>query len=193
MTLLDTMKKRQTIYNLGKDLPISNEEFVRLTKDILTNTPSAFNAKTQRLLILTGENHDKLWDIVLETLDEVTGGNSNETIQKITGFRNAAATVLVYKDHEPTQNLVENFPLYADNFPYWATQESGFLQHALWLAYTEAGMGANLQHYNPLIDEKVAKEFDVPSNWELVAQMVVGSKPEIEDKVREDVDSSVIV
>ena len=149
MLLLDIMKKRQTIYDLGKDLAISK--------------------------------------------DEVTGGNSNETIQKIKRFKNAKATVLIYKDHEPTQNLVENFPLYADNFPYWATQESGFLQHALWLAYTEAGIGANLQHYNPLIDEKVAREFNVPSNWELVAQMVVGSKPEIEDKVREYVDTSVIV
>lgn len=34
---------------------------------------------------------------------------------------------------------------------------------------------STLQHYNPLIDEAVAKEFDIPSNWTLNAQLVFGA------------------
>ena len=32
-----------------------------------------------------------------------------------------------------------------------------------------------MQHYNPLIDELIAGEFDLPSNWKLRAQMPFGS------------------
>lgn len=31
----------------------------------------------------------------------------------------------------------------------------GMAEYATWLALTEAGLGASLQHYNPLIDEAV--------------------------------------
>ncbi len=51
----------------------------------------------------------------------------------------------------------------------------GMAEYATWLALTEAGLGASLQHYNPLIDEAVAAAFDIPDNWRLRAQMPFGS------------------
>lgn len=36
------------------------------------------------------------------------------------------------------------------------------------------GLGASLQHYNPLIDEGICKAWGVPSKWELKAQLVFG-------------------
>jgi predicted oxidoreductase (fatty acid repression mutant protein) len=38
-----------------------------------------------------------------------------------------------------------------------------------------AGVGASLQHYNPLIDAGVAREWNVPASWKLRAQMPFGS------------------
>ena len=38
----------------------------------------------------------------------------------------------------------------------------------------DAGLGASLQHYNPLIDARVRMEWDLPVTWELVAQMPFG-------------------
>lgn len=35
-------------------------------------------------------------------------------------------------------------------------------------------MGANVQHYNPLIDEEVHKVWKLDSKWKLVSQMVIG-------------------
>ncbi|MDR1959368.1 MAG: hypothetical protein LBQ54_10080 [Planctomycetaceae bacterium] len=35
-------------------------------------------------------------------------------------------------------------------------------------------MGASLQHYNPLIDEAVRKEWNLPESWQLIAQMPFG-------------------
>lgn len=50
------------------------------------------------------------------------------------------------------------------------------LQLVTWTALETEGLGANLQHYNPLIDEKVAATWDVPADWKLHAQLVFGSK-----------------
>ena len=35
-------------------------------------------------------------------------------------------------------------------------------------------MGANLQHYNPVIDEAVARTWNIPASWQLRAQLVFG-------------------
>ncbi|OQJ79774.1 nitroreductase, partial [Leuconostoc pseudomesenteroides] len=73
------------------------------------------------------------------------------------------------------KSFEENIPLYAENFQDWSEQGHGIAEYATWLALTEAGLGASLQHYNPLIDDEVAKAFDVPSTWRLRAQLVFGS------------------
>ena len=41
--------------------------------------------------------------------------------------------------------------------------------------FAEKNIGANLQHYNPLIDNTVKKEFNIDKNWKLIAQMPFGN------------------
>ena len=48
------------------------------------------------------------------------------------------------------------------------------LQFSLWVALREAGIGASLQHYNPVIDHEVKQMFDLPETWVLDAQMPFG-------------------
>lgn len=50
------------------------------------------------------------------------------------------------------------------------------LQHVIWVALEAEGLGANLQHYNPLIDAKVAEQWKLPAEWKLSAQLVFGGK-----------------
>jgi predicted oxidoreductase (fatty acid repression mutant protein) len=49
-------------------------------------------------------------------------------------------------------------------------------QFTLWTALEAEGLGANLQHYNPIIDERVAAEWDVPLGWSFRAQLVFGGR-----------------
>ena len=87
------------------------------------------------------------------------------------------------------QNL---YPTYAENFPIWANHASAMLQISLWTALREAGIGASIQHYNHVIDEIVAKMFDVPSSWKLIAQMPFGGiVAEPEPKAEEDISKRV--
>ena len=48
------------------------------------------------------------------------------------------------------------------------------LQYIVWTALSNEGLGATLQHYNPLINAQVAAAWNVPESWTLVAQMPFG-------------------
>ena len=97
------------------------------------------------------------------------------TIEKIRGFAAGAGTVLFFEDQNTIESLQKKFPLYAENFPKWSLEANGMLQYMIWLALCEAGLGASLQHYNPLIDDEVKLVFDLPGHWQLLAQMPFGS------------------
>jgi predicted oxidoreductase (fatty acid repression mutant protein) len=49
-------------------------------------------------------------------------------------------------------------------------------QFAAWTALEAAGLGANLQHYNPIIDRKAQEHWNVPLEWKLRAQLVFGGR-----------------
>lgn len=72
--------------------------------------------------------------------------------------------------------MQENVPLYADRFPVWAAHSDAMLQYAVWTALEAEGLGANIQHYNPIIDVRVAEQWKIPSEWKLQAQIVFGGK-----------------
>lgn len=88
----------------------------------------------------------------------------------------ASSQVLFFEDQDVVNGMQEKFALYADRFPTWAGHSDAMLQFAVWTALEAEGLGANLQHYNPLIDNRVAAEWKVPASWKLQAQLVFGGK-----------------
>lgn len=58
------------------------------------------------------------------------------------------------------------------------------LQLVVWTALENEGLGASLQHYNPIIDEEVKKQWNIPESWKLIAQMPFG-KPASEPKEKQ--------
>lgn len=114
--------------------------------------------------------------------------------EKIDSFKAGAGTVLYFYDENTVKALQEQFAPYADNFPVWANQANGMLQISVWSALRELEIGASLQHYNPVIDEKVKELFNVPKEYKLIAQMPFGgivSEPDAKEK--EDIDKRVVV
>jgi len=83
---------------------------------------------------------------------------------------------MFFEDQTVVEGMQAKFPSYADKFPIWATQSDAMLQFTLWTALEAEGLGANLQHYNPIIDEKVAAAWKLPATWKLNAQLVFGGK-----------------
>ena len=174
-TVQQMFAKRRTNYTLGKDVTLPQEEITARIEAVVREVPSAFNMQSGRIIIAYGSAHDKIWQITKDTLRAgVPAEAFANTEKKIDSFAAAYGTILYYDDTDVVKKLQEQFPLYAANFPTWAQQANGMMQYALWTLFANMGLAANLQHYNPLIDEALASEFDVPASWQLIAQMPFG-------------------
>lgn len=171
------MKQRRSIYALGDHVKADPNELTALIQETIRHSPTAFNSQTVRAVILFGHASDRVWDIVEEALAKVVNNPDAfaKTKAKIATFRAGFGTILYLTDTDKVHELEEQFPTYADNFADWAEQGLGGAQQAVWTALAEQGIGASLQHYNPLIDEAIHEEFDLPASWQLRAEMPFGS------------------
>ncbi|MGO2386387.1 MAG: nitroreductase family protein [Psychrobacter sp.] len=176
-TLQQLAEKRRSIYALSNQLPVSNDEIIKIVEHAILHTPSSFNSQSTRIVVLFGDDHRKLWDMTENTLREIVGDEEKfkSTKERVNGFRNGAGTVLFFEDQAVVRGMQEAAPLYADNFPIWASQTSAMHQYVIWTALTSIDVGANLQHYNPVIDQKVASAWDIDKDWTLNAQLVFGA------------------
>ncbi|HHN8405430.1 TPA: nitroreductase family protein [Morganella morganii] len=176
-SFIELIKKRRTIYSLGNNLLVSQDRIAALIKEAVKHSPTAFNSQSSRVVVLFGENHKKLWNIVKDALRAIVPADAFAATEgKIdNAFLSGAGTVLFFEDQSVVKGLQEQFALYADNFPIWSEQASGIAQFAVWTALSEENIGASLQHYNPVIDEQVSKAWNIPADWKLRAQLVFGS------------------
>ncbi|UOO75884.1 nitroreductase family protein [Neisseria sp. Dent CA1/247] len=173
--LQQAAETRRSVYALNKNLPLPAAKVAEIVKHAVLHTPSSFNSQSTRVVVLFGAEHEKLWQFAEDALrDIVPAENFEPTKQKLDMFKAAAGSVLFFEDQNVVKGLQERFPSYADNFPIWAEHADAMHQYAVWTTLAAAGIGANLQHYNPLIDNAVAQEWSVPANWTLRAQMVFG-------------------
>lgn len=175
--LITLAQNRRSIYALGRHVTLSEAQVTTLIQDAIKWAPTPFNNQTTRAVILWDSAHEKLWDIVRQTLRQVVTDDQAfaQTAAKLAGFKNALGTVLFYTDTAVVQQFAKDFPTYADNFGDWSEQAQGGAQYAVWTALAENQIGANLQHYNPLIDDQVRQAFNVPATWRLRAEMDFGS------------------
>lgn len=172
---LDLIRKRRSLYNLTNKSTLSQAEIVKLVQENVKHTPSPFNSQGTRVLILSGVSHVQFWQIVRNELRKIIPADKfSSTDEKISSFSAAHGTLLFFEDWSVVESLQKQFPAYKDNFTLWAYQANAMAEFAVWTSLAENGMGASLQHYNPLVDEEVQKQFHVPPSWKLIAQMPFG-------------------
>ena len=175
MNIDTAFKKRRSRYDLSREATMNDEALVTLLEDTLKHVPSPYNAQHQRAVLLLNEQHDALWEIVLNTLKKETKPEKfPKTKEKIAGFANSYGTILFFDDAPTLDKLQEKFPKYKEQFALWCHQSQGMFQYAVWSQLAAHGMGASLQHYNPLIDAAVHDYFKIPKTWKLAAQMPFG-------------------
>ncbi|MBA0166647.1 nitroreductase family protein [Pectobacterium sp. CFBP8739] len=173
---LQSIKARRSIYAIGNKLPISEDQVTALITEAVNESPSSFNSQSSRIVILFGEQHHKLWDIVKQQLKKIVPADAfAPTENKLASFAAGAGTVLFFEDTAVIEALQEKFALYADNFPVWSEHSTGIAQFAVWSTLAQEKIGASLQHYNPLIDDDVKAQWNLPASWKLRAQMPFGS------------------
>lgn len=176
---IEALKKRRTYYHLGKHVEQKDADLVHLIREAIKHTPSPFHNQSTRAVVLFNEDHDKLWEIVWNHVKDANPKATAEDVQntrdKVDRFKAAYGTVLFFEDQASVRKLEEEYPLYAENFKLWSEQVNGGSTMNVWTALCNAGLGANLQHYNPLIDDDVRQAWNIPEDWVLRSEMPFGS------------------
>ena len=118
---IELLKKRRSIYHIGTNVDLSEEDITTLIKEAVKESPTSFNSQTARGVILFGDAHNKLWDITENELRKEVADEEAfaATKEKMTAFRAGFGTVLLFEDQEVVEGLQEQFSLYADNLPIW--------------------------------------------------------------------------
>ena len=175
-TFYQAIEKRRSIYAIGKGKPVSEDRVREIVQFAATHVPSAFNSQSARVVILFGKESGKFWEMVKDALRKIVPAEQfPKTEDKIDGFNAGWGTVLFFEDQAVVKQLMNDFSLYADNFPVWSNQSNGMLQFAVWTALQSEGLGSSLQHYNELVEEDVKKTWKLDPSWKLLAQMPFGS------------------
>lgn len=176
-TFSEALKHRRTYYSISNQSPISDSEIEQIVNFAVTHVPSAFNSQSTRAVLLLGDSHQKLWTIVKDTLKKIVPAEAFvKTEEKINhSFAAGYGTVLFFEDQTVVKGLQDAFPSYQENFPGWSLQTSAMHQLTVWTMLEDAGFGASLQHYNPLIDAEVRRTWDIPESWSLISQMPFGT------------------
>lgn len=92
--IIDLSKARRSYYPLSKDLTITPARVQEIVKDLLDQVPSSFNSQSNRVVVLFGAEHEKLWDITTEILKAIVPADSwDGTAGKLAMFKAAAGSV----------------------------------------------------------------------------------------------------
>ncbi|MDR1743625.1 MAG: nitroreductase family protein [Dysgonamonadaceae bacterium] len=196
-SLKDAIQDRRSYYRIGGGSTISDEKIQSVIEFAVRHSPSAFNSQSARVVLLLGKNHKKLWELVKNELKKISRSEEafKATEDKINAsFLAGHGTALFFEDQSVVKNLQAKFPSYKDNFPVWSEHSSAINQVLTWIALESEGLGASLQHYNPLIDKAVQQEWNINPEWKLVAQMPFGEiRGQAQEKTFEPLENRVLV
>ncbi|EFE38908.1 nitroreductase family protein, putative [Trichophyton verrucosum HKI 0517] len=180
-TFIELAKARRSVYSISNASTVPDSQLEQLVHDAIKHVPSSFNTQTTRIVLLPHDENQRFWDTVQGVyMSMVERGTFPEskwkagTKPKLDSMRAGYGTILFYEDPAVIPGMCEKFPQYKEQFPIWAHHSNAMHQYFLWTTLESLGLGASLQHYNPIIDAKVTEAFSLPSDWILVAQMPFG-------------------
>ncbi|KAK4937365.1 hypothetical protein LTR10_021974 [Elasticomyces elasticus] len=179
-SFLEAAKTRRSIYQLAAKSPISDSRVLEIVREALLYCPSTFNTQTTRTVVIFGEEHVKLWDIIINIVQpsmaaDVWNGFGKARFE---GFRSAYGTVLFFEVKGGVEKVISSYgKTEADKakIQTWQDVTNGMHQYYIWTQLSNEGLGCNLQHCNPHVDDNVASAFDIQKEWELKAQLVFGT------------------
>ena len=170
---------RRSIYKLGRNIPVLQSQIIAAVERMTEDVPSPLNMQSARVVVTMLDHHENVWHITKGALkSQLPPLKYAEVEKQIDGFEQAYGTILFFESSDMIKAMQDEMPEYAAVLPTAAMQANGMLQFAVWTALEDLGLGANLQHFNPIIDEDIKRIFALPDSWDLVAQLVFGEKLE---------------
>ena len=192
----DVVKLRRSRYGFTGDRPVSAARMEEILRDTLLHLPSPYNSQSTRMVLLYDAHHKRFWDLTLRELMQAAPEKKHADIRRKIDeqFASGYATVLFFIDEKTVSELKSEFPKYAERFATWSEHSNAMHQYVLWAGMAAEGLGASLQHYSPLVDEAVHRQWGIPDHWRLTAQMPLGVPAEEPDeKEQQPLEERLIV
>ena len=153
----EAVKSRRSIYKLGREIPVLQSEIIAAVERMTKDTPSPFHMQSARVVVTMLDHHENVWHITKGELKSTLPPLKYAELEyKLNAFEAAYGTILFFESSNMIKAMQNQFPEYKDNLPGWAMQANGMLQFAIWTALEDLGLGANLQHYNPIINGAIS-------------------------------------
>lgn len=171
---LKAISSRRTVYALKPTLPagVTLQDVQAVVQAIIKDTPTSFNSQVNRAIILTGAEHRRVWDQVVNGIPSESGKKRPTSVRD-----EAFGSVIFFTDDKTTEQLQAKFPAWASAFPQFADHSSGAAQIHTWTALKQLGIGGHLQHFNGYV--KSALPESIPLEWQVHGQLVFG-EPAVE-------------
>ncbi|MDF9761183.1 putative oxidoreductase (fatty acid repression mutant protein) [Peribacillus simplex] len=94
---LCSIEDRRSYYSLSKVSVVSDKRIKEVIDHAVQHSPSAFDSQSARVIVLSGQSHDQIWDITRETLRKTAGDKDfGKTVEKIKSFKNGYGMVLFF-------------------------------------------------------------------------------------------------
>lgn len=177
MNFKELTTERISQYNLGSDVTHTAEEIHEYITHIVQESPSSGNSQTSRVVVVTGDKKQELWDTIAEAQRSILSGGMLDWFNGVyEGAVNGFGTVLFFEDREAVDAMNAGSQTRRE---YYKEQNAAITEYAVWLGLTELGYGASLQHFNigyeQGFDKAIKEVLDLPMTWELNAQMPFGN------------------
>jgi len=170
--LISLLERRRSIRRLqgGPFSPPLRErlmEAVRLT-------PAAYNLPPWHVVLLH-ERRAEFWQMVEGAVRERLDGDRRERYhERIAGFRDGVAVAVFYEDTTVGAQIAQAWQISDSQADAFVQQGLGMAQLSLWLALTAEGLVTSLQHWDWLLEERLATFVDAPEQFRLAAVMPIG-------------------
>jgi uncharacterized protein len=165
--------RRRSIRRL-RHCELAAETLERVQEAIL-RTPSAYGVPVWHV-VLVHQRRAAFWDEVeLGFRQFLSGERLERYLDRLQGFRAAAAVALIYEDRDSLPELRDAWNLSDETARSFVQQGLGMVQLAIWLAITAEGLVTSLQHWDWLIQDRIADFIGLPADrYHLAATMPIG-------------------
>jgi predicted oxidoreductase (fatty acid repression mutant protein) len=167
------LDRRRSIRRL-EDGPIGAGTLTRLIEAV-QRTPAAFNLQPWHVVIVRDERA-AFWDVIEAGF---RAGLSDDRLERyldrLAGFRPGAGAILIYEDRAVLPRLANDWQISDEQASAFVQQGLGMVQLAMWLALTNEDLVTSLQHWDWLVESRLADFTGIPAErYKLSAIMPIG-------------------
>ena len=170
--LVELLSSRRSIRRL-RGGPFSAQTRERIEQAIRL-TPAAYALPSWHVVLVHEERH-ALWDVVEQAFrDRLEGERLERYLDRLAGFRSGVAVALVYEDIQARNALKDAWQISEETARAFSEQGIGMVQLSIWLTLTEEGLSTSLQHWESLLEDRLAEFLGISGRYRLAAAMPIG-------------------